>query len=250
MAKVIVVAGPSASGKSTAYCPIDLPGAGIKIEGLNPDNTFLINTVGKELPVGGVLYTEAGLKEVDGQKKFVGNMLSSSTYKTIQQTLGVVNKNPKVKHVIMEDAQYLLSLDFLNRRQQDGYEKFAQIGYAFIMLIMETLKKMRDDIVVYLLMHTDEWKDEKEMFIKLKTIGKMLDEKFTVEGFFSSVLVATRIFKGNNLNYVFRVRPSHENDIAKTPLGMFLDKDGKLAKTIPNDLGLVDKAFRKFYKLS
>ena len=46
MANLIAIMGPSGSGKSTSIVPNKEYG----IEGLNPEETFIINVVGKPLP--------------------------------------------------------------------------------------------------------------------------------------------------------------------------------------------------------
>jgi len=248
MSKIVVIAGKSASGKSTAYCKLDYPDDNIKIEGLKPEETFLINTVNKELPVPPGTFTEFRMIEKDGKKGVVGNKITGWNYNKISSSLQLINKNPKIKNIIVEDAQYLLSMDFFDRRVQTGFEKYAQMGFSFVNLIMHDLRELREDIIVFIIMHTDEYKEDKEIFIKLKTIGKMLDEKFTIEGLFSTVLVAQRRLKGRNMVYSFRTLPQHENDIAKSVLGVFVNEQGRLVKEIPNDLGIVRNAFNLYYK--
>ena len=73
---------------------------------------------------------------------------------------------------------------------------------------------------------------------KCKTIGKMLDEKITVEGMFTVVL-KTHVQDGR---YTFLTHNSGF-DTVKTPLGMFEDDE------IDNDLAMVDAAIREFYNL-
>ena len=71
---------------------------------------------------------------------------------------------------------------------------------------------------------------------KFKTIGKMLDEKVTLEGMFTIVL-KTVVTDGK---YQFSTRNSGQ-DTVKTPLGMFNDV------LIDNDLAMVDKTIREYY---
>lgn len=249
MAKIIVIAGKSSSGKSTSIFKVSLPEDDIKIEGLNPKETFLINIVGKELQDGEENYKEFKTKTINGEISATGNYIEGWDYNYITQVLEVINKNPNLKSIVIDDAQYLLSMDFFERRIQSGFDKYAQMGFSFVNFIMKVLRNLRSDILVFILMHTDEYKVEKDLFIKLKTIGKMLDEKFTIEGLFSTVLVAQKQLMGNSLKYSFRTLPHHEEDIAKSLLGMFTDDNGKLLREIPNDLGIVKKAYDKKYNI-
>ena len=69
---------------------------------------------------------------------------------------------------------------------------------------------------------------------KVKTIGKMLDEKLCVEGCFDIVLYCQD-------NKFFT--QSNGQSVAKTPEGMF-DLE------MPNDLKLVDATIREYYGLN
>lgn len=240
MAKIVVISGLTSTGKSTSYCSIDL--TDIQIKGLDPKKTFLFNTVNKEIPVkgGNKLYAPIG---VEGGNN---NMIGGFEYKAIYEKLQQINAGKRFEQCIIEDAQYLLSMDFFNRRNESGFDKYAKMGFSFIELI-NFIKSMRDDLTVYFIMHTEESADEKSLNIKLKTIGKMLDEKFTVEGLFSIVLRAVKRMKNKKVVYEFLVKPESVNDIVKTPLGMFVDDKGNSISSIPNDLGLVKEALNSYY---
>jgi hypothetical protein len=51
MAKIVVIAGETSTGKSTSYCPIDK--SYIKIKGLLPADTFIFNIASKGVPMKG-----------------------------------------------------------------------------------------------------------------------------------------------------------------------------------------------------
>lgn len=240
MANTIIIAGETSTGKSTSYCQIDLNE--IKIKGLDPKKTFLFNTVNKEIPVkgGNKLYSLPNVKEGNS------NMYIGSNYSKIISILEKIDKSEKFEQVIIEDGQYLMSMDYFNRREEPGYDKWAKMGFSFIDLI-RYIETMRSNLTVYILMHTEEYESEKGTFIKLKTIGKMLDSTFKIEGLFSIVLRAVKVMKARKLEYKFLVKPTSEFDITKTPLGMFLDEKGNSLSSIPNDLGLVKKALEEYY---
>ena len=98
-----------------------------------------------------------------------------------------------------------------------------------------TYKELPDDVVVYFFGHSERDGDGGEKF---KTIGKLLDEKVCVEGYFTIVL-KTVVQDGR---YLFSTR-NDGMDTVKTPLGMFNDA------LIENDLAAVDKTIREYYNI-
>jgi hypothetical protein len=143
-------------------------------------------------------------------------------------------KNPTMKSYVIDDSQYLLVNEFFDKANEKGYEKFTQIALNFRNLIHWVNVGCPDNVIVYFLHHIQT--DDVSGRIKAKTIGKMLDEKLTVEGCFDIVL-RTEV---NADGYWFRTHTSG-NDPVKTPEEMFDDD------LIPNDLALVDKSIRDYY---
>lgn len=242
MAKIVIIAGPSATGKSTSYCNIDNPY--LKITGLDSEKTFMFNIASKEIPVkgGDKLYRELTIEN----GKPTGNMYSGSNYDAIKELVLKINKSSSKKAIIVEDAQYLMSFDFFNRRIEQGYDKYAYIGFSFLDLMLH-LRELRNDIIVYILIHTDTVGEGINEKIILKTIGKMIIEKFTAEGLFSIVLRSEKYEYAKEVKYRFIVRPISPGDIAKSPYGMFEDENQMPLQYINNDLGVVDKTVRDFF---
>ena len=143
-------------------------------------------------------------------------------------------KNPTMKSYVIDDSQYLLVNEFFDKANEKGYEKFTQIALNFRNLIHWVNIGLPGDVIVYFLHHVQT--DEISGRIKAKTIGKMLDEKLTVEGCFDIVMMTER----NQDGWWFRTHTAGADPV-KTPEEMF---DGDL---IPNDLALVDKTIRTYY---
>ena len=158
--------------------------------------------------------------------------VKNAGYVHIMQAL----KNPTMKSYVIDDSQYLLVNEFFDRAAEKGYEKFTQIALNFRNLIHWVNVGCPDDVIVYFLHHIQN--DEITGRIKAKTIGKMLDEKLTVEGCFDIVLKT----ETNADGWWFRTHTAG-NDPVKTPEDMFADD------LIPNDLALVDKTIREYYEL-
>lgn len=143
-------------------------------------------------------------------------------------------KDPKKIYVI-DDSQYIMANEFFDRADEVGYQKFTDIGCNFRNLVHLINNELPDDVIVYFMHHPET--DLNTGKIKAKTIGKMLDEKLTLEGCFDIVLFA----KTDGREHWFQTQSDGTNT-AKSPEDMFPEK-------IPNDLALVDKTIREYYKL-
>jgi hypothetical protein len=134
------------------------------------------------------------------------------------------------KSMVIDDSQYLLANELFDRAAEKGYDKFTQMAANFRGLIHAINESENEDKIVYFLHHTELDTDGRE---KVKTIGKMLDEKLTVEGCFDIVIYCQ--------DHKFYTQ-SNGQSTAKTPEGMF-------ELEIPNDLKAVDSAIREYYGL-
>lgn len=97
------------------------------------------------------------------------------------------------------------------------------------------MNQLPENKIVYFMMHenTDDFGN-----VKPKTIGKLLDEKVTIEGMFTIVLRC--VTDGDRHLFVTQ---SVDGAVSKSPMGMFQDLE------IDNDLALVDQAIREYYGL-
>lgn len=206
MAQSILVIAESGAGKSTS------------IENLDPKETFIINVANKPLPFKGwrKKYT-IWSKDNPG-----GNMYDKASAQNIEACIKYVNdKRPEIKSLIIDDFQYMSSFEFFDRSDEKGYEKFTQIG-AHLARVARMPKDMREDLMVFFLTHAEEATDmEGKRKFKAKTIGKMVDEKLTLEGLFSIVLFGkVKKNKDGEIRYVFETQNNGENT-CKSPKGMF-----------------------------
>lgn len=144
-------------------------------------------------------------------------------------------KEPKLKSYVIDDSQYLLVNEFFDRAKEVGYQKFTDLALNFRNLIHFISREVPDDVIVYFLHHTELDAAGKT---KAKTIGKMLDEKLTVEGCFDIVLLA----QADGAEHYF-ITQSDGYTTAKSPEEMFSDVK------IANDLKAVDVAIREYWGL-
>lgn len=152
----------------------------------------------------------------------------NATYMDILKALA----DPKLKQYVIDDSQYLLVNEFFDRAGEPGYQKFTDMALNFRNLIHFVINKAPDDVIVYFLHHTETDNNGR---IKAKTIGKMLDEKLTVEGLFDIVL-RTQVDPDGH----WFVTQSNGSDTVKSPEEMFPQK-------IPNDLAAADTTIRAYY---
>ena len=154
----------------------------------------------------------------------------SANYGAIMKVL----QNPTLKTYIIDDSQYLMVNEFFDRAKDTGYQKYTDIGLNFRNLVHFINHNLPDDVHVYFLHHTET--DSNTGKTKAKTVGKMLDNYLTLEGCFNIVLQAVAEGKEH-----YFITQSDGYNTAKSPEDMFDVK-------IPNDLAMVDKAIREYYK--
>ena len=111
------------------------------------------------------------------------------------------------------------------------FDLFNTIGDEFWDLVL-FVKSLPEDVFVYFMMHEIS-NDYGE--VKVRTIGKLLDEKVCIEGMFTICLHCMT----DGEKYYFKTQGG-ANDIAKSPEEMF-------EKEIENDLKFVDERAREFW---
>ena len=142
-------------------------------------------------------------------------------------------RDSKKKSFVIDDSQYLLVNELFNRVSETGYQKYTEMAVKFKSLVKAVNERLPDDVIVYF-MHHPEY-DSTSGKYKAKTVGKMIDQYWTVEGSFDIVLYA----KTDGENYVFQTKTDGSNT-AKAPEDMF-------PKEIANDLAMVDRTIREYY---
>jgi hypothetical protein len=218
MAQSVLIIAESGCGKSTS------------IESLNPAETFIINVANKPLPFKG---WKAKYPTFDFITK-KGNCANVSAPKDIEAVLKLLNNDRKeIKNVVIDDFQYMSAFEYFGRATEKGFDKFTQMGAALAHIAKLPIL-MRDDLMVFYLTHAEESTDlEGKRKVKAKTIGKLVDDKLTLEGLYSIVLFGkVKKDKDSVMRYVFETQNNGENT-CKSPRGMFPTFE------IANDLQLV-----------
>jgi len=202
MGLAVLILGFSGSGKSAS------------LRNFGADELALVNVNGKQLPF----------------RTQFKSVINSDNYKEILEFI----KKQKVKSIAIDDTQYLMANEFMRRSKETGFQKFTDIGKNFWELV-KSVEALPSDTIVYFLNHIEIDENGRQ---KAKTIGKLLDEKITVEGMFTTVL-KTVVADGK---YLFATQ-TDGTDTCKSPIGLFE------SMYINNDLRLVDDTLRIYYHL-
>lgn len=214
MSIATLVLGHSGHGKSAS------------MRNMKKEDVFLIQAWEKPLPF-------ANDWSVKSKENPTGNIWVTKSYNTITEVTKKVAEGGNRKIIIIDDFQYLMADEFMAKSEERGFDKFTEIAKHVYDLILH-LSSLPADMRVYILAHIDETPDG---FQKMKTIGKLLDEKITPEGLFSIVLKSHKDDK-----YGFKTQ-TNGSDTVKSPIGLFDEE------FIDNDLAFVDARICDLYKL-
>ena len=206
MATLVLIIGKSGSGKSAS------------LRNFSAENIDVINVESKPLPFRNNFKT-----------------INTDNYREISKTI----KDSKKKVIVVDDASYLLTNSFMRGHASQGggngmFNFYNQLADDFWKLVT-WLRSLDSEKIIYIIMH-----EQKNDFgdVKPKTIGKLLDDKVTIEGMFTIVLRSVYHDGG----YYFRTH-TDGFDVTKSPIGMFNVDE------IDNDLFAVDKIIREYYGL-
>lgn len=164
MANAVIVVGDTGCGKTTSL----MGNEQIGIKGLDPAKTFLINVKDKPLPLKGwkKKYVPVDLNSPPDK----GNYLATSDPQLIVKTIKYVGNNRKdIENIVLDDFQYILAQQFMNKALESGYQKFnilAKNGFDVLDAGI-TLPNSKNFIV---LTHDDE----EEGKAKIKLLGEHL----------------------------------------------------------------------------
>lgn len=201
MGEAILIYGKSGSGKSRSLC------------NFGEDEILFVNTINKRPPFA---------------KKFKYEYRSDE----------VANIKAKLKAMpckvaIIDDAGYLMTNKFMSSHGKgDQFQLYNDIGDLMWGLFRFIKKDLPDDVLVYIMMHEDM---DDYGNTKLRTIGKLLDQKVCLEGMCTICLHC--VVKGKDHLFITN---SNGLGIEKSPEGMLEQEE-------PNDLKAIDTKIRKYW---
>ena len=161
MSDSILILGDTGSGKTRS------------IRGLDPKETALISVIGKSLPWRG------------GNKQYtkynpdtkLGNLWETRNTNSILKIFDKISTDLKLihfKNIVIDDFQYILSFEYMERAKEGGWDRFNDIGQSAYFLFTRA-KILRDDLTVFFLAHIEEGIDA---YGNTKTRIKTVGEKF------------------------------------------------------------------------
>lgn len=204
MAQKVLILGNSGTGKSAS------------LRNFAPDEITVINCAGKPLPFKNHFKTV------------------TPTFDNLTMDVITALNAAKTKVIVVDDCQYIMSFQYMRRIHENGWDKWNDIQGDFFNII-KVCDYLPPDVIVYFLSHIARDEDGNE---KIKTMGKMLDEKITIEGLFTTVL-KTSVSDGK----YFFLTQNNGKDTVKSPIGMFD------TYAIDNDLKYVDTKIRNYYEI-
>lgn len=211
MGLVVMIYGKSGSGKSRS------------MKGFADDEILLVNVQRKALPFR-------------NKFKYVYSPKDDEKGNAVEKIKCALKKMP-VKTAVIDDAGYLMTNAFMKGHSQpksgsSSFDLYNDIADQFWGLLNFIVNDLANNVIVYIVMH-EETSDYGET--KLKTIGKLLDQKVCLEGM---VTICLRCLT-NGEQHWFSTQ-STGMDISKSPEEMF-------PKEIDNDLKFVDSTIREYY---
>lgn len=205
MGEAVIIYGRSGSGKSRS------------LKNFGSEEILLVQAIKKTLP-------------------FRNNFKYSFVSRNVKLIMEQLRKMP-MKTAVIDDAGYILTGEFMDKHRNlkgsSSFDLYNDVADHFWELI-NGIKQLPEDVIVYIIMHedTNDYGDT-----KLRTIGKLLNDKVCIEGMCTIVLRCVV----ENKEHIF-VTQNTGNDVTKSPEEMFELK-------IPNDLKFVDSAIRAYYDI-
>lgn len=205
MGEAVIIYGRSGSGKSRS------------LKNFGSEEILLVQAIKKTLP-------------------FRNNFKYSFVSRNVKLIMEQLRKMP-MKTAVIDDAGYILTGEFMDKHRNlkgsSSFDLYNDVADHFWELI-NGIKQLPEDVIVYIIMHedTNDYGDT-----KLRTIGKLLNDKVCIEGMCTIVLRCVV----ENKEHIF-VTQNTGNDVTKSPEDMFELK-------IPNDLKAVDSAIRAYYDI-
>lgn len=213
MSTATLILGNSGSGKSTS------------LRNLDPAKTLLIQCIRKPLP-----FKSAGWK-IRAKPGDGGNIFQTDSPVDIEKAM----RRSEHEVVVIDDYQAVMVNELMARSSEKGYDKFTDIGKG-AWNVFNAAGSLAEHRRVYILAHTQT---DDFGAVRMKTVGKMVDQTLVPEGYFTIVL-RTEIVNGQ---YLFSTQTNGQ-DCCKSPIGMFADRH------IDNDLSKVDQSICEFYEIT
>jgi len=199
MSKMCAIVGPPASGKTTG-CRF-----------LDPKETFIINADGKELS-----WVGAG-KTFNAENK---NYFATSDLDLIAKSVVKIHDTrPDIKVVVIDTINTPMSDEEMRILTDPSRDQWADLAVGVYNLFRIIRQLKREDLLVFVMMHSESYEADGITKWRLKTNGKKLT-KLNLSGFLSYSLWTEVDWSGEAPVYHL-VTQNTGNTEARSPMGVF-----------------------------
>lgn len=231
----ILVYAPSGHGKS-ASC-----------RNLDPKTTGYINSDRKDLPFYGWRNNYKKVLLDDGKVDWTKtNYIEPKKTSSVQEAIEQWEKVPHIETIVTDTVTHMMAHDFMRRILEVGYTKYSQMGKQ-VYDLLDYIRSTKSNKNFVVLAHNELSIDGAgEKVNKIRSFGKLMDEKVEIPSMFTSVLYATVKREGEKSSYQF-VTQSDGTTFAKSPAAFKGDDViNALPLYMPNDVNLAIKRLKAF----
>jgi hypothetical protein len=201
MAEIIILEGPSGSGKSAS------------LEDLPVKESIIITPNTKPLPFRG------------GDTKWGKRKMLKKSFTELSEALDQVEKAAKVKYCVIEDLSHyfnerIQSPSFMSQTSgNQAFERYNVLARDVMHTLFYKAQQMRPDLKVVIIHHVDKDTDGRQQF---RVFGKLLGDKLDPVSYVRIVLHSRVLMDQKDLDkrYVFQTNDDGMHQ-AKSPNGMF-----------------------------
>ena len=223
MAKTILIAGKTGTGKTTA------------IRTLNPEETIIFRVINRTLPF-----------KFSGKYIEKKNLFLTPTYEDILKGLKWASSLQNVKNIVITDGTYIIRQEYFKKANVTGYQKYTEFA-MHMQQILKAIQDMPEHMKVFMEYHVEaNVTDNGAIEYKPSTVGKLLDSQYNILENVDIVLFSNPEIEDKTIKYGFYTNRTIDRNgaemPAKSPFGMFEDL------FIPNDLAFVAKKIDEYYE--
>jgi hypothetical protein len=228
MAKLMFITGDYGVGKS--YSLRNMP----------PSETLIINVnPTKELPFKDAYTNYTALNIVNNTGNFAEIVNDKSIQHLITNPEKLLGKNveksevlSRFKYAVIDDTMFTQTREFMQTAKVKSYDKFVDMALN-VFNIVEAVRKSPLEYVI-LVLHTENvYNGNIVIGEKIKTVGKLTDDKVRLEGLTTISLRCGVEFLDNGEAYYHFITNRQPDILARSPFGMLeLKMDNDLYKVI------------------
>ena len=237
MAHKILIYGPSGWGKTSS------------IRNLDPKTTAIINIDRKALPLAKWRENYKTVLDSDGKLDLAkSNYVEPRKPSSVLLTLQAWNKRDDIKTIVVDTITHMMMNQFMSTIMDKGYDKFSKLG-SDTHKVLDYIRDMDSKNVIVFAHNDIAYDSDGQKVNKLRSFGKLVDEKVEPFSMFSTVLaMGVRVDPTDkSKREVFFQTQSDGSTMSKSPA--YFDGDSHIPALdyeVPNDVALVLEKLDEF----